>query len=193
MEVFMVSVLDVANYILKISKENPEDEEYELISHMKLQKLIYYCQGFALAFYGKPLFPEPIEAWPHGPVCPRLYHELKYCGSVPVSVIAPDIESLLTDGEKRLIEDVYWKYGQYAAWKLREMTHNEIPWRQAPSGAIIPQAAMKDFFVNHFLAVSPAEMPPITDAEKAMAQAALEEAERNGEIDLSQFCRQPAL
>ncbi|MDR1325091.1 MAG: DUF4065 domain-containing protein [Treponema sp.] len=40
---------------------------------MKLQRLVYYCQGAHLAFHGKPLFPEPIEAWECGPVCPPLY------------------------------------------------------------------------------------------------------------------------
>ena len=33
----MADVFDVANYILEISREESEDGEYELISHMKLQ------------------------------------------------------------------------------------------------------------------------------------------------------------
>ena len=67
----MADVIDVANYILEISREESGDDEYELISHMKLQKLVYFCQGYSLALYGRPLFPEPIEAWTHGPVCPK--------------------------------------------------------------------------------------------------------------------------
>jgi uncharacterized phage-associated protein len=184
----MDSVLDVANYILKISKEDPEDGEYELISHMKLQKLIYYCQGFSLALFDEPLFPEPIEAWPHGPVCPRLYHELKYCGSAPVSVIMPDAGVRLEPEKRQLIADVYWKYGQYAAWKLRKMTHDEVPWKETIQGGVITPQVIKEFFLKNFIMVSPEEAP-WTDAEREMARQALEEAERTGEIDLSQFCR----
>ncbi|MDR0403789.1 MAG: DUF4065 domain-containing protein [Treponema sp.] len=184
----MASVVDVANYILKVSKEDPEDEEYELISHMKLQKLIYYCQGFSLALFDTPLFPEPIEAWKHGPVCPRLYHELKYCGSAPVSVIGPDSESRLTREEQRLISDVYWEYGQYAAWKLRKMTHDEIPWKETVAGTVISPPVIKDFFVRNFIMVPPEDMPPTTEAEKEMIQAAIADAEKSGEINLSEFC-----
>jgi uncharacterized phage-associated protein len=184
----MTSVIDVANYILKVSKEDPEDEEYELISHMKLQKLIYYCQGFSLALLNAPLFPEPIEAWEHGPVCPRLYHELKYCGSAPVSVIAPDSESRLTGEERQLISDVYWKYGQYAAWKLRKMTHDEIPWKETVAKGVITQAVIKDFFTRNFIMVLPEEIPPETEAEREIIRAAVAEAEKAGEINLSEFC-----
>ncbi len=38
------------------------------MTHLKLQKLIYYVQGFALVILKTPLFNERMEAWPHGPV-----------------------------------------------------------------------------------------------------------------------------
>lgn len=40
-------------------------------SPMKLQKLCYYAQGYALA-EGFELFPEDLQAWQHGPVIPEL-------------------------------------------------------------------------------------------------------------------------
>ena len=40
---------------------------------MKLQKLVYYCQAWHLAWEGRALFPEAIQAWASGPVCPELY------------------------------------------------------------------------------------------------------------------------
>jgi uncharacterized phage-associated protein len=40
---------------------------------MKLQKLLYYCQGWHLAWDGEPLFGEEFEAWLSGPVCRELY------------------------------------------------------------------------------------------------------------------------
>ncbi|MDR2895454.1 MAG: DUF4065 domain-containing protein [Propionibacteriaceae bacterium] len=42
---------------------------------MKLEKLLYYCQGWSLAWDGVPLFKEPLEAWANGPVCPAAFRE----------------------------------------------------------------------------------------------------------------------
>jgi len=61
-------VLDVATYIL--GKHGP-------MTHMKLQRLVYYSQAWHLAWDGVPLFPERIEAWANGPVVPVLYEALK--------------------------------------------------------------------------------------------------------------------
>jgi len=61
-------VLDVAAYIL--GKHGP-------MTHMKLQRLVYYSQAWHLAWDGVPLFPERIEAWANGPVVPVLYEALK--------------------------------------------------------------------------------------------------------------------
>ena len=35
---------------------------------LKLQKLLYYCQGWYIAWTDAPLFGEQIEAWANGPV-----------------------------------------------------------------------------------------------------------------------------
>lgn len=63
-----ISVLDVAAYIL--SQHGP-------MSHMKLQRLVYYSQAWHLVWEGTPLFPERIEAWANGPVVPVLYEALQ--------------------------------------------------------------------------------------------------------------------
>jgi uncharacterized phage-associated protein len=71
-------VLDIANKIIHfVSDSNAGD----LISNMKLQKLLYYQQGFHLAYFGKPLFEEDIEAWMYGPVVPSVYSHFKTEGS----------------------------------------------------------------------------------------------------------------
>ena len=38
------------------------------IGAAKLQKLLYYCQGWHVARNGEPLFTETLEAWVNGPV-----------------------------------------------------------------------------------------------------------------------------
>ena len=60
----MLSCHDVAKYFLALTDEDAGD----LISNLKLQKLVYYAQGFHLALFDTPMFGEPIEAWTHVPL-----------------------------------------------------------------------------------------------------------------------------
>lgn len=46
----MASVFDVSNYILQLSNSIDSDER-DLISNLKLQKLLYYCYGFSLVLF----------------------------------------------------------------------------------------------------------------------------------------------
>ena len=48
-----------------------------------------------------------------------------------------------TDG---ILEDVYEEYGQYTAWKLRNMTHEESPWLDTPRNEIITKDKIKSCF-----------------------------------------------
>ncbi len=75
-----------------------------------------------------PLFPEIIEAWVHGPVVPKVYREYSQYGASAIP-IPTDLDFAAIDGEVReLLDEIYRVYGQYSAWKLRNMTHEEAPW-----------------------------------------------------------------
>ncbi|MGB0664202.1 MAG: Panacea domain-containing protein [Pontibacterium sp.] len=139
----MATLQDVAQCFLYLDGANDGDG----ISNLKLQKLAYYAQGFYSAIFNKPLFPEDIAAWTHGPVVPELYHQYKQFGSNPIPPInALDTHSLTKD-EFELIEEVYEVFGQYSAWKLRNMTHEEPPWIDYEAEAsVIPQKAITDYF-----------------------------------------------
>ena len=60
------NVLSVANMLLHKAKQVIDGGE--LLTNMKLQKMLYYEQGFHLACFGTPLFNEDIEAWQYGHV-----------------------------------------------------------------------------------------------------------------------------
>jgi len=141
----MLSCHDVAKYFLALTDEDAGD----LISNLKLQKLVYYAQGFHLALFNEPLFNEPIEAWTHGPVVPELYHEYKHLGSG--SIPSPeDIDfSIYTKDIRDLLDEVYSVFGQFSAWKLRNMTHQEPPWIGASgSSGVISHGSMKEYFAT---------------------------------------------
>src|SRR5690606_2181421 len=54
------------------------------ISNLKVQKLLYFCQGWALVLLEKPLFKADFKAWKHGPVIPETYHRFKKHGWGPM-------------------------------------------------------------------------------------------------------------
>jgi len=123
--VIMNTCFDVANYFLKCQDVDAGD----LMSNMKLQKLVYYAQGFHLAIKDRPLFNETIMAWEHGPVCVPLYKQYKRYGGRAIP-IPYDVDTYgIFDQETRdLLDMVHYCYGQFSAWKLRNLTHEETPW-----------------------------------------------------------------
>ena len=141
----MLTAQDVAEFFL--SRSDVDDGEF--ITHLKLQKLCYYAQGFGLAIYDTPLFNEPIEAWEHGPVVPTLWHQYKGFGANGIP--APEMIDLSKYSEEAvvLLEEVYDVYGQYSAWKLRTLTHSEKPWIDAfnnGTSKVIELETMRTFF-----------------------------------------------
>ena len=137
----MMPAHDVAKYFVSLVDEEAGDS----ISNLKLQKLLYYAQGGFLAFYDKPLFPEAIKAWAHGPVVPQVYHEYKLFGAGPILVERVDLENYPSE-VREVLDEVNSVYGQFTAGKLRAMTHQEPPWRDTPQSETITHEKMKEFF-----------------------------------------------
>jgi uncharacterized phage-associated protein len=141
----MASAFDVAVYLLS----KADIGEGDGMTHLKLQKLLYYCQGFSIVLLAKPLFANVIEAWPHGPVVVDVYHQFKqYDDGIIVQPYPQGNASMLTEEEKSMIDDVYEVYGGYSASRLRNLTHNEKPWIDAENkiDKTITHQAMADFF-----------------------------------------------
>ena len=136
----MAKAIDIAKYFVSLS----DSEAGDTISNLKVQKLLYYAQGFSLVILDKPLFDEEILAWNHGPVVASVYHELKRFGSSEISFEDCSVE--LDEADKQLLNDVYEVYGQFSAWKLKDMTHNEAPWIETTVGDRIPRQKL----IRHF-------------------------------------------
>jgi uncharacterized phage-associated protein len=119
----MASVHDVAKYVL---------QEKGGMDTWKLQKLVYYSQAWHTTWVKTPLFPEQIEAWANGPVCPALYQHHKH----RFRVQSWDLGSVndLTKSERKSIDVVLSHYGEMSGVTLREMTHREAPWKDARKG-----------------------------------------------------------
>lgn len=138
---------DIAQYFIHLN-ETLKGEEPSDLTNLKLQKLVYLAQGFNLGLHGKPLFNEEIEAWDYGPVVPSLYNEFKKYGANLIP--AENIDLSIYDGQtKQLLNQVFISYGQYSAWKLSELTHEHLTWKNAylnPDNKTISSAALQAYF-----------------------------------------------
>lgn len=140
---------DIANYFLSLV----DDDAGEGLTNLKLQKLAYYAQGFHLAIKGTPLFKDEIQAWQHGPVSPSLYGDFKQYAAGPIPRPTDDeiktAIARLNSEQKDLLDEVFTVYGQFSASKLRCMTHEEPPWKEAI--ACGPRTAVShDTMANYF-------------------------------------------
>lgn len=117
----VASAVDVAKFLL---------EQGGSMSTMKLQKLVYYCQAYKVAWLDAPMFEEPVRAWTHGPVVYELYREHKGKYSVNAEEFPGDSGNLTTEDK-----DVAWAvleaFGGLTGWELRNQTHREAPWVSA--------------------------------------------------------------
>ena len=116
----MPSAINVARRFIRLAGQG---EEPDYRTHLRLQKLLYYVQGWSLAALGRPLFADRIEAWPEGPVVKELYHQYKgYEGNVIPSEAVAEPEGLGAE-EPAGIASVWERYKGYSANALVEMTH----------------------------------------------------------------------
>jgi uncharacterized phage-associated protein len=126
----MTTAQEIATYII-----HEFQIREDLITNLKLQKLLYYVQGWYLGLNKKPLFEEDFEAWVHGPVVPEIYQTYKEYRWNPIVIetnkpnINPQIEKHITD--------VLDEYGIETGWALERRTHLEQPWISA-RGCLLP-------------------------------------------------------
>jgi putative zinc finger/helix-turn-helix YgiT family protein len=143
------SVGDVAAYILRELQQCGD-----FVTNLRLQKLVYYVQAWCLAFYDQPLFRKEIEAWMCGPVQPEVYERYHKYENMPIPETPGEVR--LTEAARKHIDAVLSVYGNYTAFTLAKMTHNEDPWRNArrdlpgdePSHAVISRESMHDFYAE---------------------------------------------
>lgn len=110
-------------------------ESGDVITHLKLQKLLYYAQGWSLVLNNKQLFPNRIEAWAHGPVCPDVWKRFKKYEWNPIPSDAVELRrGSFSEIEEHLLGEVWRVYGQFSAKRLEEMTHEEDPYISARDG-----------------------------------------------------------
>lgn len=145
---FMYEVTKIADWFLAYNDFMKTNQGADGISHLKLQKLLYYAQSAFLALKDEPLFPNDIIAWNHGPVVEEIYHKYKKYGSNDID----EFSEVKIDAEtEKVLTEVYNVFGEYSAWGLRNLTHTEAPWCNTSRNGVILQELMKESFKENYV------------------------------------------
>ena len=124
-----MEAIDIAKFFLY--KAN---QDGEIITNLKMQKLLYYAQAWYLVNFNKPLFDDEILAWSLGPVVRSVYDEYKEHRHTPIIYEDGDGEILKkfkNEKDIKFLKDFYDKFIGFSAHDLVNMSHNEEPWKKA--------------------------------------------------------------
>ena len=128
-------------------------EEGHPLTHIEVQKLMYFAHGWMLGIHGKPLVEGNWEAWRYGPVLPEVYFSLNYNRGQPIQELIP------TTGEHDFLEDeldvmkVVYGYRSLGTFTLVGVSHSrggpwDRVWHRESSSTKISDQSMRDYFAN---------------------------------------------
>ena len=146
-----IKIEDIADCFLRIV----DRDSGSTITPLKLQKILYYAQGYYLAMYDKELFKEDFQAWAHGPANPKIYDMYKKYGYNSIDYPSGKPKKV-SEETLKFLYDIWNTFGIYDGKYLEILTHQEEPWINARKKAkchdgdscteIITKESMKVFF-----------------------------------------------
>ena len=130
-----------------------DDDLYEGISNLKLQKLLYYAQGIYLSISKNKLFKNKILAYQSGPIIKEIYEKYKHYEKKYIPVISTKendriVSKIENDYDvSNILNIVYDNFAIYTEWQLKNMT-NEVgsPWYQTEINQEIPINIIEKYF-----------------------------------------------
>lgn len=139
-----MTALQSSEYVIRrsVDKELP-------ITNLKLQKTLYYLQGYFLRVFGEPIFDDDILHWQYGPVVPTVYFKYSINGSSILQIDESVSLPQLPKAKRALFENVVDKCLETSTRTLVDMTHSEAPWQGTNRNEIITTNAIMRYFCAH--------------------------------------------
>lgn len=139
----MYDALTIARYIIDKSFKDGMP-----VSNLRLQKLLYFVQGWSYVVKREPLIKENFYAWQYGPVIPEVYFEYNGYVGTPIRMTYNDI--IISDLDKEIINYILRLLKQYNDWVLVSLSHEEGgPWdKHKHNRSIIPKNEIKGYFLG---------------------------------------------
>ena len=146
----MRTASDVAKYVVYSYWK-----QGRVITNLKLQKILYYIQGYSFKRCNEAAYLEDIYRWPYGPVVPDVYYEYNHFRAEPIA--EPSDATMLAalknlrkkDAILSVIDDVVRFSYAHTAADLVEKTHNETPWVTTKDAEIITPMLIAAYFSTH--------------------------------------------
>jgi len=113
------------------------------LDSLQTLKLTYISDGFVLGILDHSLIEDDIEAWKYGPVIRKLYAGLP-AGASRVTTVGTGEAANLDGDTRRVVDDVFEKYGTKSGIYLSSLTHRvgtpwDLTWKRYGKNAIIPR------------------------------------------------------
>lgn len=143
------SAEEVKNWFLAWTYEDTS----AFIDNLKIQKLLYYAQGYSLAKLGRPIFQDEISAFRNGPVVRSVWEKLPN-GKNQLKLNTDFDFSTFTLEESELLANVWATYGGYSGPDLVTKTHvDSSPWSKtwAASKTSNNDIILKDDIGQYFM------------------------------------------
>lgn len=150
--------LELAYYI--VNNYHNFELNKEGITHLKLQKLLYYVKGWSTV---AKVDVGNIEflAWKHGPVNTIVYEQFKSFKKDPITP-SPSFKIKPDNEKKTLIDFIVKNYILFDAVTLSSMTHKEMPWKMTPQNEVISESLMEEYYSKQNFAKN----FPLSDSKK---------------------------
>lgn len=138
-----MEAVKLANYVISVFEEQNSG-----VTNLKLQKVLYYIQGYFYRCFGKPAFSADICHWQYGPVVPVVYYAYNNNGYdfLESRLMLPGCD--LDDREKQLISAIVEKCASLSTSRLVSMTHSETPWKNSGAGDVIAKYSIEKYFMH---------------------------------------------
>ena len=120
-------IFDVVNWFLAQSSEEAP------ITHLAMQKLLYFVQCWSMALLGREMFSDDCQAWAHGAVYPKVYPYFKWFKYQPLPRVEETVKWRGKELEILKAVKTYY-FDIYSARALEEICHREEPYQKAKKG-----------------------------------------------------------
>lgn len=138
----------VANVLIDRSLQDEKP-----LTPLQIIKLVYFCHGWMLGLYGRPLVSQSVEAWQYGPVIADVYRQLRRWRDNPVKRRLRVSSESFDAQEEDIIRQVYEKYGVLDGIRLSQLTHAPgTPWAhvwfKAGKNSVVPNNMIKEHYAE---------------------------------------------
>lgn len=119
--------IQVARYIVSLRNDDKKIGRNHSLSNLKMQGLLYYCQGNYYHLHDEPLFEDDFIAWPYGPTIPKVFAHFSRYGQNDIAE-HEDNYSNLNKQEMDSIKTIWKRFSKEYSFTLVDIMQSETPW-----------------------------------------------------------------